>query len=108
MSLDIWLTDENGREVFEANITHNLTTMADKAGVYTALWRPEDLKDVRVAKDLIPYLVKGLQELADNYDTYQQYNPVNGWGNYANLISLIARYHIACIRFPDATIHICK
>lgn len=45
MSLDVYLSKEvtEERTVFSANITHNLGEMADKAGIYKALWRPEDL-----------------------------------------------------------------
>ncbi len=38
--------------VFEYNITHNLGVMADAAGIYEALWRPEEIKAI-VAKDNI-------------------------------------------------------
>jgi precorrin-6x reductase len=40
MSLDIWL--EISATPFEANITHNLNRMAEAAGVYKVLWRPEE------------------------------------------------------------------
>ncbi len=33
---------EETNEVYSANITHNLGEMADKAGIYYALWRPEE------------------------------------------------------------------
>lgn len=39
MSLDISLILDD-KVVFETNITHNLNTMADKAGIYYACWRP--------------------------------------------------------------------
>jgi hypothetical protein len=39
-------------EVYSANITHNLGKMADEAGVYEALWRPEEI-GVKTAFDLI-------------------------------------------------------
>ena len=48
MSLDIWLeieVDAGGKEphkveLFSSNITHNLSKMAEEAGIYTALWHP--------------------------------------------------------------------
>ena len=43
MSLDVYLTDAEGREVFSANITHNLGAMAKEAGIYMHLWRPDEL-----------------------------------------------------------------
>ena len=41
-------------EVYSANITHNLNTMADEAGIYKHLWRPDEIK---ITKALIkePY-----------------------------------------------------
>jgi hypothetical protein len=43
MSLDVRLEDENGRELYWFNITHNLNKMARKAGLYQCLWRPEEI-----------------------------------------------------------------
>ena len=44
MSLDFSLSCECCKtKVFTANITHNLTKMADSVGVYKALWRPEEI-----------------------------------------------------------------
>ena len=39
MSLDVYLMVDNER-VYDANITHNLNSMASEAGCYEALWRP--------------------------------------------------------------------
>ena len=63
MSLDFYLNykkDGNDIEVFSANITHNLNKMADKSGIYYALWRPNE-KGWKKAKDIIPVLEKGLE-----------------------------------------------
>ena len=35
--------DEESDYVYSANITHNLTKMADEAGIYECLWRPEEI-----------------------------------------------------------------
>ena len=70
MSLDIWLgmnVDTGGEEpyfleLFDANITHNLGEMADKAGIYDVLWYPEELLDWKAyptAGMLIDILRKG-------------------------------------------------
>jgi hypothetical protein len=42
MSLDITLTVVRETSVFERNITHNLNRMADEAGIYGVIWRPEE------------------------------------------------------------------
>ena len=44
MSLDVWLNAVVKTQVFSANITHNLGKMADEAGIYKALWRPDEVE----------------------------------------------------------------
>lgn len=36
--------DSDTTEVFSRNITRNLTRMADAAGIYKHLWRPDEIK----------------------------------------------------------------
>lgn len=44
MSLDVYLEGPPvPQDVFWANITHNLGRMADEAGIYKHLWRPEEI-----------------------------------------------------------------
>lgn len=43
MSLDVYLKAVRPAEVFSANITHNLGAMAEAAGIYRHLWRPEEV-----------------------------------------------------------------
>ncbi len=58
MSLDVYLEDETKprvcsccnqvitgsfEEVYISNVTHNLNKMAGEAGIYEALWRPEEI-----------------------------------------------------------------
>ena len=71
MSLDVSLyrkyhiTYDGGKKleeredcVYDANITHNLGEMADKAGIYYALLRPKEIEKVKL-KILLNYLKKG-------------------------------------------------
>jgi len=62
MSLGVTLKKGDERAVFSANITHDLITMAVKAGIYQACWHPEEIGAVK-AGQLIEYLEKGLVEL---------------------------------------------
>lgn len=103
MGLSVYLTAERPVEVFEADITHNLTTMAEKAGLYMPLWRPEEI-GVTHARDLSEHLEKGLKELRENKVELEKLNPENGWGSYENLLSLTKRYLEACNENPDAVI----
>ena len=105
MSLDIYL--KNGEENWTANITHNLGNMADHAGLYKPMWRPEEL-GINTAKELIPYLEKGLDRLEEDPEFFEQFDPSNGWGSYDNLVGFTIRYLRRCQRWPDAKIEVSR
>lgn len=118
MSLDIYLKvklfDQHGRYfddkvVFDANITHNLGKMAQMAGLYTIMWRPEEWDtSIDEARDLVRPLTRGIQNLVDRQDEMMEFNPENGWGNYDNLLDTACDYLIACLRYPRAEIGISR
>jgi hypothetical protein len=93
--------------MFDYNITHNLNTMADHAGIYKFLWRPEEV-GVTKAKQLIVPLSIGLHVLKENKMDFKKFEPDNGWGNIDNLIQFTAEYLAACIEHPTATIHVSR
>ncbi len=68
MSLTVYLTTPKcphcGREdpLFDMSITHNLGNMADSAGIYRHIWRPEEI-GIDKASQLIVPLETGLLEL---------------------------------------------
>lgn len=103
MSLDVTLTAMRPVVVFDGNITHNLNAMAKQAGIYEALWRPEELP-ITKAGDLVPRLQKGLAFLRDNPEVCKQHNPENGWGTYEGLVSFVEKYLKACEANADADI----
>lgn len=94
-------------EVFTANITHNLNKMAIEAGIYKALWYPEE-SDIVIAGDLIEPLREGLHKLKTNPSKYKKFNPDNGWGSYESLVKFVENYLNACYEYPDATIYISR
>jgi hypothetical protein len=89
--------------VYSDNITHNLNTMAQKAGLYKYLWRPEEL-NIKKASELINPLRKGLHKLKMNPIKYKKFNPENGWGDYEGLVSFVENYLNACYKYPDANV----
>jgi len=114
-------------EVYSSNITHNLTAMADAAGIYRALWKPFTLKlpkevlaslgdlsyDQRydleektevLAFDLIEPLREGLHKLKMDPEDYKMLNPENGWGNYEGLVEFVENYLNACYKYPTSKI----
>jgi hypothetical protein len=132
------IQDVSTDEVYSHNITHNLTRMADAAGVYTALWRPAEMLDpekaarireqeeagnyheaggayeierslpVVHARDLIRPLTDGLAKLRGNPETFKTLNPENGWGNYEGLVNFVADYLNACKEYPDAIVEVSR
>lgn len=90
-------------QVFEYNITHNLGEMADAAGIYGALWRPDE-NGITKASQLIEPLEKGLARLRESPEHFKQYNPSNGWGDYAGLVRFVEAYLQACRKWPSAEV----
>lgn len=114
MSLDVYLKgapceccEGDKGTVFSANITHNLTGMADAAGIYEACWRPEEI-GIAKAADLVEPLSKGLELLISDPDRFRQYDSPNGWGLYDNFVLWVAKYLEACRCHPDAMVETCR
>ncbi len=107
MSLDVYLTAVRPTQIYSANITHNLGKMADEAGIYKHLWRPDEL-GITKAAELIEPLRDGLRRLIDERDRLREFNPENGWGSYEGLVSFVREYLAACEDNPDATVEISR
>lgn len=107
MSLDVVLKDPTATYAVEylytANITHNLCKMADEAGIYKVLWRPEEIGKIK-ASELIELLEKGLADLRARPKHFEKFNSPNGWGTYEHLISFVEEYLEACKKHPKALI----
>lgn len=115
MSLDVHLQAEHcshckrGDEVFWRNITNNLNEMADAAGLYKPLWRPEEMEPpVEKAAALVPFLEAGIQRLKADPEKFKTFNPKNGWGSYEGLIDFCQAYLIACRENPDAAVRVSR
>jgi hypothetical protein len=106
MSLDVSLTRivTERKEVYTRNITHNLNTMAEAAGIYKACWRPEELFASPKAYQLIPLLEEGLAKLKANPEYYKTFNATNGWGIYEDFVLFVEDYLYACKEDPDADV----
>lgn len=93
--------------LYDANITHNLGEMADKAGIYKALWRPEEI-GAKYAKEIIEIVEKGLTDLKARPEYFEQFNNPNGWGMYKHFVPFVSDYLDALKENPDAEIHISR
>jgi len=126
MSLDVYLIDPKltmeecvctrcdhehvhtyNKNLYQANITHNLGRMADACGLYDCLWRPDE-NDMKIAADIIPFLEKGYKELSDNREKYIKYNASNGWGSYDGFCKWVYNYLQACKEYPNAIIEVSR
>jgi hypothetical protein len=120
MSLDVYLnrkrylsydegktyTEEN-EQVYWANITHNLGKMAGEAGIYEALWRPEEIGKTK-ASEIIELLEKGLLDLKARPEYFEIFNSPNGWGMYEHFVPFVEKYLNACKEFPNAEISVSR
>jgi hypothetical protein len=107
MSLDVYLTATVPTTVFSANITHNLNSMAEAAGIYEYLWRPDEL-GITKAGELIAPLEKGLRKMKRNPKRYKLFNSPNGWGTYDDFVPWIEEYLAACKQYPQAEIEVSR
>lgn len=125
MSLDVYLKSKEGprkcycsecgnehetkcsETLYDANITHNLGNMAEEAGIYKHLWRPEEL-GITTAKDLIEPLKAGLKLLKGNSEHFEKFNASNGWGLYEHFVPFVEKYLNACVEYPDSIIFVSR
>jgi hypothetical protein len=93
--------------VFSQNITHNLGNMAEAAGIYKELWRPDEL-ELKQASELILPLSQGLSLLVGEPKRFKKFNPENGWGTYEGLVNFVINYLYACTKYPQAQIEVSR
>lgn len=97
---------KEGEEIFSANITHNLGAMAREAGIYDALWHPENIPATK-ASELVPILEKGLALLKSDQPRFERFNASNGWGLYVHFLPFVDKVLDACKANPDANVRTC-
>ena len=140
MSLDVRLTrkkwisynagvsfeEDEDETLYSANITHNLGEMAEKANIYSALWRPyrilpdfksfdnyddeysfESSKTI-YAKQIIELLEKGLKDLKKRPKYFEKFNAENGWGMYEHFVPFVEKYLDACKQYPDSVVNVSR
>jgi hypothetical protein len=88
-------------------MTHNLGRMAEAAGLYNAVWRPEE-NGITEAWQIIPILQDGLERLEADPQKYKAYNPSNGWGSYEGMCEVLRKYLDVCRKHPNAEITVSR
>jgi len=107
MSLDFSLFAVRRTCVFDTNITHNLVEMAEEAGIYKLLWRPEECGNPR-AGDLVSPLTKAIEDMEKRPEHYKQFDAPNGWGDYDTFLGWLYEVRDVCGEFPDAEIEVSR
>lgn len=107
MSLDVTLTFTRRVSVYDANITHNLGRMAEEAGIYKHVWRPEEIGITKAAQ-LIEPLRAGIAQMKVDPARFQRHDSPNGWGLYMDFLPWLERYLAACESNPDAEVSVSR
>lgn len=100
-------TREVSDQVFSANITHNLNTMADEAGIYYHLWEPDKI-GISVAAQLIEPIRSALILMKSDPDRFCAHNAKNGWGTYDQFVPWLEKYLEALIENPNCLIEVSR
>lgn len=106
MSLDVYLTRTQPTTVYDANITHNLGKMADEAGIYKHLWRPDEI-GITKAEQLIEPLRVGLALLKSDPERFKSLTPKMD-GGYIHFVPFVEKYLQACEEYPDAEVSVSR
>lgn len=125
MSLDIYLYGEEVTEEaicqhcgskytevyrelhFTANITHNLSRMAEEAGIYDCLWDPQKA-GIEVASQISPMLASAIKLMEADPAHFKKFDSDNGWGTYDQFVPWLKELLEACQEYPDATIEVSR
>jgi len=107
MGLDVYLCEVRETTIYDRNITHNLNKMADEAGIYKHLWRPEEIEITKAAQ-LIEPLREGLALLLSDPERFKKFDPENKWGDYNGLVDFVREYLAACEENPNSSVSVSR
>lgn len=93
--------------LYSTNITHNLRQMAEEAGIYKAVWYPEEV-GITKAGQIVELLKTGIGLMMSDPERFKKHNAPNGWGTYDNFLPWLQEYLIACQNYPDTDISVSR
>ena len=100
-------TKKETEEFFSANITHNMSLMAQEAGIYNYLWEPDEIGLTKAAQ-LVEPLRAGVALMKSDRARFEKHNPPNGWGSYEAFVPWIEKYLMACEEYPTADVRVSR
>lgn len=104
--MGLWITLKTEHDEIEMNTTHNLSEMAQQAGIYEILWNPID--KYTKAFHIIPELRHGYNLLIENPEYFKNFESKNGWGLYDNFVIFVMNVLNACEKYPDADLEVSR
>ena len=107
MSLDVYLSEVREVTIYDRNITHNLGKMAEEAGIYQHLWRPEEI-GITKAEQMIKPLREGMYLMLSDPERFKRFEPANRWGDYYGLVFFVKEYLEACEENPNASVSVSR
>ena len=98
MSVDLSIRAKRDVEIYEANITYNLSKM-----YYKAIDEELGLKKLKgmICKDALPIINNAINDMIKNKTEYEKLNPENGWGSYDGLLKTFREIRTVCEDNPD-------
>jgi hypothetical protein len=81
--------------------------MAEAAGIYGQVWRPEE-NGIKTGADMLPHLERGIAALLADPSRFEALNPDNGWGSYEGFLKFLRRYREACEDRPNDAVGACR
>lgn len=81
--------------------------MAMEAGIYEAVWRPEEIGITKAAQ-LIEPLRAGIALMKSDRPRFEKKNAENGWGTYEQFLPWLEDYLSACEANPDGDISVSR
>jgi hypothetical protein len=103
MSLDISINAVRPVEIYETNVTYNLSKM-----YYKCIDKEKGFKYLHgmSCKKALPIINEAIKDLVNNKKDYEELNPKNGWGSYEGLLQILREMRKVCEDYPDGDIEV--
>lgn len=103
MSLNIGIVAKREIEIFERNVTYNLSDM-----YYKCIDKELGFKKLNdmSCKKALPILERAIKDMIENKEEYEKLNPPNGWGSYEGLLEDLQDMRNCCEANQDGIIKV--